>query len=109
MRAVSEFTKAKIVTLHQRGMSYGQISTNLELSKDTIHAIMRKWEHTGTVVRRPGSGRRRVSSMEQNEGPPNYHRNLCLSMRNRLLLASSVLVVKFFYFKLLILSLINKC
>jgi transposase len=59
MRAVSEFTKAKIVTLHQRGMSYGQISTNLELSKDTIHAIMPKWEHTGTVVRRPGSGRRR--------------------------------------------------
>jgi transposase len=52
MPAVSEFTKAKIVTLHQRGMSYGQISTNLGLSKGTIHAIMRKWEHTGTVVRR---------------------------------------------------------
>jgi transposase len=50
MPAVSEFTKAKIVTLHQRGMSYGQISTNLGLSKGTIHAIMRKWEHTGTVV-----------------------------------------------------------
>jgi transposase len=86
MPAVSEFTKAKIVTLHQRGMSYGQISTNLGLSKGTIHAIMRKWQHTGTVVRRPGSGRRRVSSVEQNEAPPNYHRNLCLSMRNRLLL-----------------------
>jgi transposase len=62
MPAVSEFTKAKIVTLHQRGMSYGQISTNLGLSKGTIHAIMRKWEDTGTVVRRPGSGRSRVSS-----------------------------------------------
>jgi transposase len=87
MPAVSEFTKAKIVTLHQRGMSYGQISTNLGLSKGTIiSAIMRKWEHTGTVVRRPGSGRRRVFSMEQNAAPPNYHRNLCLSMRNRLLL-----------------------
>jgi predicted ArsR family transcriptional regulator len=88
MPAVSEFTKAKIlvVTLHQRGMSYGQISTNLGLSKGTIHPIMRNWEHTGTVVRRPGSGRRRVSSVEQNEAPPNYHRNLCLSMRNRLLL-----------------------
>jgi transposase len=47
MPAVSEFTKAKIVTLHQRGMSYGQISTNLGLSTGTIHAIMRKWEHTG--------------------------------------------------------------
>jgi hypothetical protein len=33
MPAVSEFTKAKIVTLYQRGMSYGQISTNLGLSK----------------------------------------------------------------------------
>jgi hypothetical protein len=84
MPAVSEFPKAKIVTLHQRGMSYGQISTNL--SKGTIHAIMRKWEHTGTVVRRPGSERKRVSFVEQNEAPPNYHRNLCLSMRNRLLL-----------------------
>jgi hypothetical protein len=39
MPAVSEFTKAKIVTLHQRDMSYGQISTNLRLSKGTIHAI----------------------------------------------------------------------
>ncbi|KAJ3628493.1 hypothetical protein MTP99_015795 [Tenebrio molitor] len=82
MPAESEFTKAKIVTLHQRGMSYGKISTNLGLSKGT----MRKWQHTGTVVRRPGSGRRRVSSVEQNETPSNYHRNLCLSMRNRLLL-----------------------
>jgi transposase len=86
MPAVSEFTKAKIVTLHQRGMSYGQISTNLGLLKRTIHAIMRKWQHTVTVERHPGSGRRRVSSVEQKEAPPNYHRNLCLSMRNRLLL-----------------------
>jgi IS30 family transposase len=86
MPAVSEFTKAKIVTLHQRGMSYGQISTNLGFSKGIIHAIMRKWEHTGTVVRRPGSEIRRVSFVEQNEVPPNYHRNRCLSMRNRLLL-----------------------
>jgi hypothetical protein len=82
MPAVSEFTKAKIVTLHQRGMSYGQISTNL----GHYPCIMRKWQHTGTVVPRTGSGRRRVSSVEQNEAPPNYHRNLCLSMRNRLLL-----------------------
>jgi hypothetical protein len=52
--------------------------------------------------------------------PPNYHQNLCLSMRNRLLLVvqqNGVMIkycllqfyfVKFFYFKLLILSLI-KC
>jgi transposase len=63
MPAVCEFTKAKIVTLHQRGMLYGQFSTNLGLLKGTIHAIMQKWEHPGTVVRRPGSGRRRVSSV----------------------------------------------
>jgi transposase len=77
MPAESEFTKAKIVTLHQRIMSYGQISTNLGLARGTVHAIMRKWQHTGTVVPRPGSGRRRVSSVEQNEAPSNYHRNLC--------------------------------
>jgi transposase len=77
MPAVSEFTKAKIVTLHQRGMLYGQISTNLGLSKGTIHAIIRKWEHTGTVVRRPGFERRRVSSVEQNEAPPNYQICAC--------------------------------
>ncbi|KAH0816469.1 hypothetical protein GEV33_006322 [Tenebrio molitor] len=60
-------------------MSYGQISTNLGLSKSTIHAIMRKWEHTGTVVRRPGSGRRRVSSVEQNEAVINILQNRPLS------------------------------
>jgi hypothetical protein len=38
MPAVSEFTKAKIVTLHQRGMSYGQISTNLGLSNPCYYA-----------------------------------------------------------------------
>jgi transposase len=75
MPAVSEFTKAKIVTLHPGGMSYGQISTNLGLWKGTIHAIMRKWEHTGTVVRPPGSGRRRVSSVEQNEAVINILQN----------------------------------
>jgi transposase len=90
MPAVSEFTKAKIVTLHQRGMSYGQISTNLGLLKGTIQAIMRKWEHTGTVVRRPGCGRRRVSSVEQNEAPR--------TITNDQILTSSVLVVKFFLF-----------
>jgi transposase len=63
MPAVCEFTKAKIVTLHERGMSYEQISTNLGLLKGNIHSIMRKWKHTGTVVRRPGSGRKRVSSV----------------------------------------------
>ncbi|KAH0815548.1 hypothetical protein GEV33_007243 [Tenebrio molitor] len=45
------------------------------LSKGTIHAIMRKWEHTGTVVRRPGSGRRQVSSVEQNEAVINTLQN----------------------------------
>jgi transposase len=63
MPTVSEFTKAKIVTLHQRGMSYGQISTNLGLLKGTLHANIRKWEHTGTVVRGPGSGRSWVFSV----------------------------------------------
>jgi transposase len=63
MPAICGFTKAKIVTLHQRGMSYGQISTSLGLLKGTIHSIMRKWKHTGTVVLRPGSGRKRVSSV----------------------------------------------
>ncbi|KAH0819948.1 hypothetical protein GEV33_002843 [Tenebrio molitor] len=63
MKAVSEFTKVKVVTLHQRG------------SKGTIHAIMRKWEHTRTMVRRPGSGRRRASSVEQNEAVINILQN----------------------------------
>jgi hypothetical protein len=45
MPAVSEFTKVKTVTLHQRGMSYGQISTNLGLSKGTLHAIMEVGTH----------------------------------------------------------------
>jgi hypothetical protein len=75
MPAVSEFTKAKIVTLHQRGVSYGQISTNLGLSKGTIHVIMRKWEHTGRVVRRPGSGRKRMFSVEQDEAVINILQN----------------------------------
>jgi hypothetical protein len=66
MPAVSEFTKAKIVTLHQRGMSYGQISTNLGLSKGTYYPC--QYAEVGT------------------HWTVNYHRNLCLSMRNRLLL-----------------------
>jgi transposase len=52
---------------------------NLELSKGTIHAIMRKWEHNGTVVQRPDSGRRRVSSVEQNEAVINILQNRPLS------------------------------
>ncbi|KAH0816089.1 hypothetical protein GEV33_006702 [Tenebrio molitor] len=43
----SDFQK-EIILGHQRGMSYGQISTNLGLSQGTIHAIMRKLQHTGT-------------------------------------------------------------
>jgi hypothetical protein len=82
MPAVSKFTKAKIVTLHVVWANFDEFT----VIEGHYPCQMRKWEHTGTVVRRLGSGRRRVSSVEQNAAPPNYHRNLCLPMRNRLLL-----------------------
>jgi hypothetical protein len=70
-------------------MSYGQISTNLGLSYSCYYAEVGTHWDGGSAFRfwkKAGVFRGTVEGVEQNEAPPNYHRNLCLSMRNRLLL-----------------------
>lgn len=48
-------------------MSYGQISAQVGISKNTVYSIVRKWTRTGSVDRLPGSGRHKISCGEQDE------------------------------------------
>jgi transposase len=67
MPPISLHNKVKVVTLAQYGLSHGQISTELEIPRSTVSAILHKWRQTGTVERRPGSGRHPVSVGDQDE------------------------------------------
>jgi transposase len=75
MPAVSNFNKVRIVTLAHSGMPGRQIAAHLGISKTGVQAILRNWTQFGTLDRRPGSGRPRISSGEQDEAVINVVRD----------------------------------
>lgn len=67
MPSVSEFNKSRVIALMQTGRSCRQIQEMLGIPKSTIHCIIQKWRQTQIIERRPGSGRSRISTVEQDE------------------------------------------
>jgi hypothetical protein len=75
MPSISRYNKVKVVTRAQYGLSHAQISIDLEIPRSTVSAILRKWRQTGTVEKRPGSGRHPVSIGDQDEALLNVIRD----------------------------------
>ncbi|XP_029654958.1 uncharacterized protein LOC115228528 [Octopus sinensis] len=48
--------KQRVVTAHQNGKSYGEISKLLILPKSTVRNIITRWKQRGTVMNKPRSG-----------------------------------------------------
>jgi transposase len=71
MPSISRYNKAKVVTRAQYGLSHAQIS----IPRSTVLAMLRKWRQTGTVEKRPGSGRHPMSIGDQDEALLNVIRD----------------------------------
>ena len=67
MPAVSLINKARVLALVESGMSYGQVAVAIGIPKSTIYSNVQKWRREQTIVRRPGSGGRQVSTLAQDE------------------------------------------
>ncbi|KAJ3666129.1 hypothetical protein Zmor_001583 [Zophobas morio] len=67
MPAVSLIYKARVIALVESGMSYGQVAVAMGIPKSTIYSIVQKRRREQTIVRRPGSGERQISSLAQYE------------------------------------------
>jgi transposase len=75
MPSISRYNKVKVVTRAQYGLSHAQISIDLEIPRSTVSAMLRKWRQTGTVEKRPGSGRHPMSIGDQDEALLNVIRD----------------------------------
>jgi DNA-binding MarR family transcriptional regulator len=65
--APSVADKYRIVFLASEGWFLGQIAERLRLPKSTVTYIVNKWRRTDMVERRrPGAGRHRVSTLDEN-------------------------------------------
>jgi transposase len=67
MPRVTLFNKVRLITLTENGMSQRQIAQILNLPKSSVNSIIQKYRQRGTVERQPGSGRHRISTIEEDE------------------------------------------
>lgn len=61
-KELSNSEKEQILKLHKQGLSYRNISKNLEIPFSTIGSFILKWKKTDTVINFPRSGRPRKIS-----------------------------------------------
>lgn len=54
--------REEVISLHKQGYGYKKIAKRLNISRDTIGSIVRKFKAKGTVERLPGRGRKRLLS-----------------------------------------------
>lgn len=71
---ISQFDRARIVALHQEGLSNHQISARLNIPRTTVRRILTLFQETGSVERRRGTGRPRVTSGREDRYVTNYAR-----------------------------------
>jgi transposase len=59
-REWSRKTREEVITLHRKGNGYKKIAKMLNIPRDTIGSIIRKFKAKGTVETLPGRGRKKM-------------------------------------------------
>ncbi|XP_030764366.1 uncharacterized protein LOC115888707 [Sitophilus oryzae] len=60
------FDRARIIALHEEGLSRHQIADRLNLVRSTVSRIIQRYMDTGNVRSRPRLGRPRITTERQN-------------------------------------------
>lgn len=61
-RELSQRFREEIIALHKQGKGYKKIAKALNVPRDTVGSIVRKFKVKGTVATLPGRGRKRKLS-----------------------------------------------
>lgn len=72
--AISAFNRAKIIALHDEGFSNHQISLRFGIPRSSVIRIVHLFEETGSIARRRGTGRSRVTSVREDRYVANFVR-----------------------------------
>ncbi|KAK9721760.1 hypothetical protein QE152_g20739 [Popillia japonica] len=75
MPSLSLLQKTQIVTLLEEGWSIRALAQRFEVNKSTILRVKRKWQQEIVVQRKNGSGRKRVTTPENDENLIQFLRN----------------------------------
>ena len=62
---MNELEKARLTILFEEGVSLGRIADKVGKPRSTIQSLRTKWENTGSLDRRAGSGRRKILNENQ--------------------------------------------
>lgn len=74
MPKLTEIEKTLILSKLEEGWSIRATANHYHLDKKTILRVKRRWEENGSIQRQVGSGRRRISTVEQDEALINHLR-----------------------------------
>ena len=69
-----ENEKVLILAKLEEGWSIRRVATNYGINKSTVTRVKKRWEEEGSVRRKEGSGRRKISTDYQDEAVLNYLR-----------------------------------
>jgi transposase len=61
-RHLTEITKARVITKLEDGWSIRAVAREFHLNKHTVFKIKKRWEQEGTLRRKVGSGRPKISN-----------------------------------------------
>ena len=64
---MNELEKARLTILFEVGVSLGRISEQVGKPRSTIQSLRTKWENTGSLDRRAGSGSRNFLNENQQD------------------------------------------
>ena len=65
---MSKTFREKIIALHKQRKGYKKIAKALNVPRDTVGSIVRKYKVKGTVATPPGCGRKRKLSIPEEAG-----------------------------------------
>lgn len=65
MPHICDLVKAGVIAKAEDGWSMRQIALRYNINKNSVFNILKKWRINGTISRNPGSGRRRISTQQQ--------------------------------------------
>lgn len=72
--SISTFERSRIICLHQQFWSNHQISETLNIPRSSVIRIIRLFQETGNVNRRPGGGRQTVTNAREDRYIANFVR-----------------------------------
>lgn len=74
MPKLTENSKVLILSKLEEGWSVRAVALHYNIAKSTVQNVKKRWEHHGSISRKQGSGRPKITTVQQDEALLNYLR-----------------------------------